>query len=303
MFSFGEGQRTMDVSAPGVNLPEQARMTSENFVSPGYFSVLHIPLILGRTFDTNDTAAAPIVAVVSESFATGIFGSPVNALGRAFTEEDQTKPIRIVGVVRDTKVQSVRDTNVRMTWRSVYQTPAYVHNLAVRVTGDPSQVAASVRRAIQATERNLPIRWTTTLADAVSDSLVRERAIAQLSSFFAVLALVLAAVGLYGTISFAVARRTSEIGIRMALGAERVGVLGMILRDAMLLTAIGMAIGLPLALVVTRRMGALLYGLGAIDTVTVIVSVSALSLVAAVAGYLPARRAAAVDPMVALRYE
>jgi ABC-type antimicrobial peptide transport system permease subunit len=178
-----------------------------------------------------------------------------------------------------------------------------MHTLAVRVSGDPGQVATAVRRTIQNTERNLPIRWTTTLADEVSDSLVRERAIAQLSTFFAALALLLAAVGLYGTISFAVARRTTEIGIRMALGAKQTGVLGMVLRDAMMLVGAGVLLGVPLALAATRQLQSLLYGIGTVDIYSVMGSVAALAAVAAIAGYLPARRAASVDPMVALRHE
>jgi predicted permease len=272
-------------------------------VSPGYFAALRIPVILGRALSDTDTAAGPQVAVVSGSFAKAVFGGPASALGKSFTMGDDKKPTQIVGVARDIKPTSVRDKDVKMAWFSVYQNPTYVRNLAVRVSGDPSQVAIAVRRAIQATERNLPIRWTTTLADEVSDSLVKERAIAQLSTFFAGLALLLSAVGLYGTISFAVARRTSEIGIRMALGAERTGVLGMVLRDAMTLAAAGMLIGLPLALLATRKMESMLYGLGGFDAASVLGSMAALSLVVLIAGYLPARRAAAVDPMVALRYE
>jgi predicted permease len=303
VFSFNEGQRVSDFTAPGVNLPKEARFTSVNFVSPGYFSTLRITVILGRALNDTDTAAAPPVAVVSETFAKTVFGGPANALGRTFTLGDDKKPTQIVGVARDIKPQSVRDKDVKMAWLPVDQNPSYVHNLAVRVSGDPSQVAAAVRRTIQSTERNLPIRWTTTLADEVSDSLVKERAIAQLSTFFAGLALLLSAVGLYGTISFAVARRTSEIGIRMALGAERVGVLGMVLRDAMMLAGVGMLTGLPLALLATKEMQSILYGLGGFDLLSVAASVAALSLVVLVAGYLPARRAASVDPMVALRYE
>jgi predicted permease len=286
-----------------MNLPEEVRVSKVNLVSPGYFSVLRIPILAGRALDAQDTAAGPKVAVVSESFAKAIYGGTAQALGRIIIPEGEKDPLQIVGVVCDAKILSVRDTDLKMTWRSVYQRPDYMHDLAVRVTGDPSRMAASVRRAIQSTDGNLPIRWVTTLADAVSDSLVRERAIAQLSAFFAALALALSAIGLYGTISFAVARRTSEIGIRMALGAERSGVVGMVLRDAMTLAGAGLAIGLPLALLVTRQLESMLYGLGRIDPISVVGSAAALSLVAAVAGYLPARRAAAVDPMVALRYE
>jgi len=303
LMAFNEGRRQNSFNAPGVNLPEAQRITSENFVSPGYFSVMRIPILLGRAFSEQDTAGAPVVTVVSESFATKIFGSPGNALGRSFQFDEEKKPVRIIGIARDVKAQSVRDKELKMSYRSVYQVPDYMHTLAVRISGDSTQVAAAVRQAIRSAEPNLPIRWTTTLADEVSDSLVTERAIAQLSSFFALLALALSAIGLYGTISFAVARRTSEIGIRMALGAARTGVVSMVLRDAMALTLVGIAIGLPLALAVTRQMASMLYGLGSIDLMTIAGSVLALSTVAVVAGYLPARRASRVDPMVALRYE
>ena len=304
VFTFNEGQRVLDFTAPGVNLPDSARLTSVNYVSPGFFSAMKVPIILGRAIDRSDTAAAPTVAVVSESFAKAFFGGTANAIGRTISIDDDKKRItRIVGVARDTKPSSVKDKDVKMTWLSIYQDPVYIHNIAVRVTGDPATVAAAVRRSIQSTERNLQIRWTTTLADEIADSLVKERAIAQLSTFFAGLALLLAAVGLYGTISFAVARRTNEIGIRMALGAPRVGVLGMVLRDSMTLTGLGMAAGLPIALIATRQMQSMLYGLSGLDAVSIVTSVAALVVVAGIAGYLPARRAASVDPMVALRYE
>ncbi|HZL56767.1 MAG TPA: ABC transporter permease [Bryobacteraceae bacterium] len=303
LFSFNEGQTVLDFTAPGVNLPK-ALVTSVNYVSPGYFSALRIPLILGRTMSAADTEAAPRAGVVSEAFAKTVFGNAANALGRTFVlGDDSNKPVRVAGIVRDTKPVSVRDKDVKMVWLSVYQVPTFVRNLAVRVSGDPTQVAAAVRNTIHATERNLPIRWTTTLADEVSDSLVKERAIAQLSTFFAGLALLLSAVGLYGTISFAVARRTNEIGIRMALGAGRAGVLGMVLRDAMTLALFGMLIGLPLSMLAAREMQSMLYGLSDFDFPSILGSVAALSIVVSVAGYLPARRAASVDPMVALRYE
>jgi predicted permease len=303
LLSFNEGRRQSSFLAPGLSLSDHERVSNENFVSPGYFAVLHIPIVMGRNFAATDTAASPVVTVVSETFATKVFGNPANALGRTFTFDGEKKPVQIIGIARDVKSQTVRDQDLRMSYRSVYQIPDYMNTLAVRVTGEPAQVAAAVRQTLVSTARNIHIRWTTTLADEVSDSLVRERTIAQLSTFFAVLALALSAIGLYGTISFAVARRTSEIGIRMALGAERVGVVGMVLGDAMLLAGIGVAIGLPLALVVTRQMASMLYGLAGIDVPSVVSSVLALGVVAAVAGYLPARRAANVDPMTALRHE
>jgi ABC-type antimicrobial peptide transport system permease subunit len=197
----------------------------------------------------------------------------------------------------------VRDKPEKFAYLPLAQGPVYAGTIAVRVAGNPSGVASAVRRAMHDIEPNLPIRWTTTLADEVSDSLVSERAIAELSGFFAAVALLLAAIGLYGTISFAAARRTSEIGIRMALGAEGAAVLGMVLKDALAVAGIGIAIGLPLSLGAGIVMKSLLYGLGSFDVLSAAAAVIALSLVAAVAGYIPARRAAAVDPMVALRYE
>jgi len=304
VFTFNEGRTIIDFSGPGINLPEDERLAIVNDVSPGYFPALRIPMILGRAIHASDSAAGGKVAVVSETFAREVFGGPGNAIGKTFKlGDEQAKEIQIVGVSRDIKAQSVRDKDVKTVWLSVYQNPRFVNNLAVRVKGDPSQVATAVRRTMASTERNLPIRWTTTLADEVSDSLVKERAIAQLSTFFAGLALLLSAVGLYGTISFAVARRTNEIGIRMALGAARTAVLSMVLRDAMALAFVGMVIGLPLSMVANREMQSLLYGLSGFDAASVAGAVVALMIVVMIAGYLPARRAASVDPMVALRYE
>jgi predicted permease len=304
VFTFNEGTMILDFSGPGINLPDEERIATINCVSPGYFSAVRVPMILGRTIQPSDTAAGGRVAVVSETFARKVFGGPGNAIGRMIKlGDDNPKEIEIVGVARDTKARSVRDKDQKTVWLSIYQSPQYVNNLAVRVKGDPSQVAAAVRRVMTSTDRNLPIRWTTTLADEVSDSLVKERAIAQLSTFFAGLALLLSAVGLYGTISFAVARRTNEIGIRMALGAARTTVLSMVLRDALALAVIGMAVGLPLSLVASREMQTLLYGLSGFDAASAAGAVAALMIVVTIAGYLPARRAASVDPMVALRYE
>jgi predicted permease len=304
MFAFNEGQRIGSFESPGMKLADNVRLTTENFVSPAYFSALRIPILAGRSFSNTDSAASPQVVVVSETFAREIFGGQ-NVIGRTLRFDGEDKPVEIIGIAKDAKINSVqnRGKDLKLVYHNVYQHPMYLHNVAVRVTGNPSGVAQAVRETIQAVDRNLPIRWTTTLADAVSDSLVRDRAIAQLTAGFAGLALLLSAIGLYGTISFAVTRRTSEIGIRMALGAERVGVLGMVMRDALTLTLAGIGVGLPISLLAGRELQSMLYGLSGFDAITIAVSAVTLGLAAALAAYLPARRASSVDPMAALRYE
>ena len=304
--SFDEGRWGEGIGVPGMNLPENERNISLNFVTPGFFQTFRIPLLAGRPLDNRDQPGAALAAVVNETFAKRVFGGASAALGRTFsmaplTEKDQ--PYTVVGVARDVTANDVRDKPEPFAWLPLAQGPVYAGTIAVRVAGDATSLAANLRSAIHGLEPNLPIRRTTTLADEVGDSFVGERAIAQLSSFFAALALLLSAIGLYGTISFAVARRTSEIGIRLALGAERVGVLGMVLTDAMLLVAVGAVIGLPLAFAAGHAMQSLLYGLSGFDLLSSALAVLALAAVAALAGYLPARRAANLDPMAALRYE
>ena len=304
--SFHEGRWGEGMRVPGVSLPEGRANVNLNFVTPGFFRTFHIPILAGRPLDLRDNLGTAAVAVISETFATQIFGGVNAALGRTFlmsplTEADQ--PFLIVGVARDVKSVDVRDPFENFAYLPLAQDPVFSGTVAVRVSGDQPTLAAAVRNTIHGIEPNLPIRWTTTLADEVSDSLVSERAIAQLAGFFAALALLLSAIGLYGTISFAVARRTSEIGIRLALGAERTAVLGMVLKDAMLLACAGTLIGLPLAFGAGRAMRSLLYGLSGYDAMSAFGAVVALVLVAAMAGYLPARRAANLDPVAALRHE
>jgi ABC-type antimicrobial peptide transport system permease subunit len=171
------------------------------------------------------------------------------------------------------------------------------------VAGDPAPMIPRIRQALAEVERNLPISDVTTMAEVVDRSLAREMLIARLSGFFGLLALALACVGLYGTMSYAVARRTNEIGIRMALGAQRTAVLWHVLRESLLLVAIGAGCGIPIALGAQRLIAGLLFGLKPADPVTFLSATAVLALVALFAAYLPARRASRVDPMVALRYE
>jgi predicted permease len=302
--SFAEGRWGEFIEAPGVNLPRNQRLAVLNFVTPGYFRTLGIPVLSGRTMDARDNVGAPNVAVVSETFAKRIFGG--DAIGKTLMMSPTSEkriPYRIIGIVRDVKTSDVRDQAQGLVWLPLAQGPVFSDTVAVRFRGDAADLTQRVREAIRATEPNLPIRYVTTLAEEVSDSLVTERALAELAALFAALALLLSAIGLYGTISFAVSRRTSEIGLRMALGAERTEVLGMVLREAMRLVGVGIAVGLPLAMGAAWGMQAITYGLGSFDALSAGCAVAVLGMVAAIAGYIPARRAARVDPMIALRSE
>jgi ABC-type lipoprotein release transport system permease subunit len=216
---------------------------------------------------------------------------------------EETRDYLIVGVARDIKYLDVREEPEKQVYLPLAQNVVFARNIVVRVSGEQQQTASAVRSALRTLEPNLPVRWTTTLADEVSDSLVVERAVAQLASFFALLALLLSAIGLFGSISFAVSRRTSEIGIRIALGAERSGVVGMVFRDTATLLLWGVLAGLPLVLLAGKLIRTLLYGVSDSDPMILLGAVLLLVATAAIAGYLPARRAASVDPTVALRCE
>jgi ABC-type antimicrobial peptide transport system permease subunit len=175
--------------------------------------------------------------------------------------------------------------------------------LEIRSAASPDSLAGAVRQAIREVERNVPILAATTLAEEVNNSLAQERMVAELSSFFGLLALVLASLGLYGVMTYTVARRTGEIGLRMALGARRPQVLWMVLRESLELVAMGVVLGIPLAFAFARLISSQLYGIAKGDPLTICAAMALQASIAALASYIPARRATKVDPMVALRYE
>ena len=302
---FHEGRQTESFTSPGLNLAQNERHIRQlNFVSPDFFTTLRIPILAGRVFDSRDVPGSPYVAVVGSNFARQVFGdsSPIGRIIRMAPLEE-TRDYMIVGVARDIKYLDVREEPEKQVYLPLAQNVVFARNIVVRVSGEQQQTASAVRSALRTLEPNLPVRWTTTLADEVSDSLVVEHAVAQLASFFALLALLLSAIGLFGSISFAVSRRTSEIGIRIALGAERSGVVGMVFRDTATLLLWGVLAGLPLVLLAGKLIRTLLYGVSDSDPMILLGAVLLLVATAAVAGYLPARRAASVDPTVALRCE
>ncbi|HXP47523.1 MAG TPA: FtsX-like permease family protein, partial [Terriglobales bacterium] len=263
-------------------------------------------ILAGRGIEAQDTASSQRVVVINETMAKRFFAGK-DPVGRQFTIDDPDwldKPLTIVGVSRDAKVINLRGEitpRFYLPYRQVPDPRMFV--LEVRAAGPPAAVVSGVLSQIREADPQLPITFVSTLSDRVSRQAVTERAIAKLSGFFGALALLLACVGLYGVMSYTVAGRTREIGVRMALGARRGDVLELILREAMLLVGAGLAVGIPLSLVSGRVLASFLFGLNSTDPLSLISVLLLLATVAAFAGFIPARRAAKVDPMIALRYE
>jgi len=303
-FTFNEGSWTTHVSVQGYAPPGNSREVSHNIVGAGYFASLGIPLLVGRTFGPQDTTASAKVAVVNETMARQLFpaGSPI---GRHFGigGPEHANEIEVVGVVKDAKYDSLKEHPQPADFIPYSQHIQYLGDFEVRSSGDPKMIASAVRRAIAEVDHNLPVSGVTTLAEQVGRSVASQRLVARLSAFFGLLAVFLACIGIYGLMSYAVTRRTNEIGIRMALGAGRANVLWLVMGEILALAALGITIGVPAALAGDRVVSSLLFGLSSNDPVTMLTAPAILLVVAALAGYLPARRASKVDPMVALRYE
>jgi predicted permease len=294
-------EASVDGFVPKNDRDEQIEAT---MVTPKYLETVGAPVIVGRGFLEGDREGAPKVAIVNETFARHFFAgeSPV---GKRFGTdgEDSSREIEIVGMVRDLKYHSMREEAPRFVYFPVMQQMYFLNSLEVRTAGNPDVVAPMVRRTITDVARNLPILEVKTLNEQIDRSLRGDQLISRLTGFFGLLALLLASIGLYGVTAYAVAQRTNEIGIRIALGAGRARVLWMVLRDAVILVGIGIVIGILGALASTRLASSLLFGLGATDLGTMAWAALILCLVAIFAGYLPARKAARLDPSHALRYE
>ena len=276
-----------------------------NGVGPGFFSTLGMPLLAGRELDDGDVLERPKVAVVNERFARYFFGDQ-DPIGRRFgIGAGQVRlDITIVGLVRDGKSSSLREKPHRFVYVP-YAQQANVGGVTfyVRSAADPEALAGRLRKVVQRADANLPVTGLKTMRVQIGESLFVERMVAALSAAFGFLATLLAAVGLYGVMSYAVSLRTREIGIRVALGAERRAVLFMVLKEVAILAALGVAIGLLSGYGLGRLVETQLFGLTARDPLTFATATATLLLAALLAGYIPASRATRVDPMVALRYE
>jgi len=276
-------------------------------IGPGYFSTIGIPMLLGREIGPQDAGTSARVCVINETMARFYFAGQ-NPIGKHVTDEfpDSHFTFQIVGVSKDDRDHQLRGEIQRRFYIPFFQGMSGIPeegNFEIRTFADPSSLIRTVRQQVEQVDRSLPISSAKPLGELLDERLTQERLLAQLCVFFGALALVLASVGLYGVLSYSIARRTNEIGIRMALGARQGTVLGMVLRETAAVVAIGIAIGVPVALALTRLVSSKLYGLKATDPLTIAAASLVLAAVAMFAGYLPARRASRVDPLVALRYE
>jgi len=313
--NWGEGIRVEGRPEPG---PTENNNSSWDRVSPKFFETVGQPVIRGRAFNDADTATSQMVAVVNQAFVKKFFPNE-DPIGRHFGIFDHkyVGAFEIVGVVADAKYnspqQEVRPMYFRPLTQQLRVTDAnyvmaegrslYINSVTLNFRDRPQNVDAMVRRTLADIDPNLTVTDLRSLDEQVSANLSHERLVARLTMLFGLLALVLAAVGLYGITSYAVARRTSEIGLRMALGAARGNVVRLVLRGAFVQVGLGLALGIPIALIGGHFMGDQLYGVRSYDPLSMAIAVVVLSGAAALAGFIPARRAASIEPMEALRIE
>ena len=297
--------------------PEERTLASFDRVSPHYFETVGTRLLRGRVIGDEDTPTSRQVAVINETFARQYFPKQ-NPIGKHFGfnagDASHSRDYEIVGIVEDTKYQDARgpayptfflpylqDTkDPKLSWL-VYSD--FLHDVELRVAGKPENMEAAVRQTLRDIDPNLTVLDMLSFSEQLDHNFNQDRLIARLTELFGLLALVLACVGLYGVTAYSVARRTSEIGIRMALGADHMRVLRLVLRGAMLQLGLGLAVGIPVALAGGRLLSSQLYGVKTYDPVILTLAAAVLSACALVAGFIPAQRAASIEPMRALRTE
>ena len=290
----------------------QDDLLKKELVGPHYFESEGIPILLGRDIEPEDHTGIPLVAVINETMARAFFPG-INPVGKRFSlgwPFDPKEAMTIIGVAADARYYSLRDAVPPMEFGAAFQVPdsktynwAFARDIAVRTVGDPASVTASIRPAVKSVDAAIPVTGVRPMKQVVSNTLRQNRAIADLSSGFGILTLLLACIGLYGTLAYRVSRRTQEIGVRMALGAQRSSVMWLVTREGLFLIVPGIALGVLAALGSTKIIASQLFGVSANDWVTFTAMAVLLLIVALVACWIPARRAMRVDPMIALRHE
>ncbi|HEY9479230.1 MAG TPA: ABC transporter permease [Gemmatimonadaceae bacterium] len=301
IFSGTESGTTLQVEGYTARADSDTLVAYDD-VGPGYFHAIGARLLQGRDFEARDNETGPKVAAINTTAASFFFPDG-NVIGRHLTTDSTTW--EIVGVVADVEEQGVREPPSRRVYFPMVQMNELPgrFRLEIRTSGDPARLVVPVRRALQTADPSLVILSVDPLTELIGDSISRDRMVAQVVTFFGALALVLAALGLYGVMAYATVRRTSEFGLRMALGARPGDVTRLMLREALILTIGGVIIGLPVAMMATRLLESQLFEVGVLDVPSIVLAVVVLAVSAAVAGFLPAMRASRVPPLEALRVE
>jgi predicted permease len=294
---------SMMVDGKMPDVPEGSKIVRNNVVGPDFFHTLGVPVLEGRDFADSDTASSPPVAIINELFAQRFLPNQ-NPLGHRIGTEDGKFQFTIVGVVKNHKYRSIDEEPIPMAWVPYTQGPPVGKmHIELRVHGKPLAILPAVRNVVQQMDPNLPLIQPMTQRAQYDTTISRQLMFGHLAGFFGLLGVVLVATGLYGTLSYRVNNRTVEIGVRMAVGAVRGQVVWMVLKDSLMLTAIGVVTGIPLAAFVARALSSSLYGVTPSDVLTYVFAVVGVTTVAVAASMVPARRAANVDPMTALRSE
>jgi predicted permease len=300
------GMSINTVSIPGYTPDGKSVDIHKNLVGPRFIETMGIPLLLGRSIGERDIEGAPRVAMVNQAAVKDFFHGD-NPIGKQIDFGNPKKPhrVEVVGVVGNTKYGPIRDEEPSTVFLPYLQDlgEAAFMSFEVRTAKDPNSIVEEIRSAAQSVDKDLPLLKVQTENEQIEKAVFLERLFARLTSIFGFLGLTLACVGLYGIMAYAVARRTKEIGIRLAFGAQRSDILQMVMRETALLIALGVAIGLAGAVATTRLISSFLFGLEPTDPLTLVAATLLMAAVVALAGYLPARRATKVDPMTALRYE
>jgi predicted permease len=277
-------------------------LTQTDNIAPDYFQTLGIPIVRGRQFDSSDREDSPKVAIINQA-AAHRFWPDQDPIGKRFKFFGEPYVVQVVGVARDAKYGTLGEEPTPYLYLPLIQTPSPALTLFFRTSGDPRVALASVRERVQALDRNLPLANVWPIGEVISQALWAAKFAASLLSIFAALAMILAAVGVYGVVAYSVGQRVREIGIRMALGATRDNIVGMIVRQSSVSLAIGLAVGFVAAFALARMITGLLYGVSAGSPLPFALLPLLLALVGLAATYIPARRATKVNPIVALRQE